>query len=160
MHIGHSTGGGEATHYAARAKSGTISKLVLIGAVPPVMVKKASNPGGLPIDVFDDFRKSLAADRSQSYIDIASGPFYGFNRKGAKISQGLIQNWWRQSMIGSAKAHYDCIQAFSGNRLHRRSEENPGADACHARNGRSGRALCGRGSAFGQASPEGCPQDL
>ena len=113
MHIGHSTGGGEATHYAARAKAGTISKLVLIGAVPPVMVKKASNPGGLSIEVFDDFRKSLAADRSQFYIDIASGPFYGFNRKGAKISQGLIQNWWRQSMIGSAKAHYDCIKAFS-----------------------------------------------
>lgn len=113
VHIGHSTGGGEAAHYAARAKPGAVSKLVLVGAVPPVMVKKASNPGGLPIDVFDGFRKALAADRSQFYIDVASGPFYGFNRDGATISKGLIQNWWRQGMVGSAKAHYDCIKAFS-----------------------------------------------
>ncbi|SKB87679.1 alpha/beta fold hydrolase [Sphingopyxis flava] len=113
VHIGHSTGGGEAAHYAARAKPGAVSKLILVGAVPPVMVKKASNPGGLPIDVFDGFRKALAADRSQFYIDIASGPFYGFNRDSATISKGLIQNWWRQGMVGSAKAHYDCIKAFS-----------------------------------------------
>lgn len=113
VHIGHSTGGGEAAHYAARAKAGTIAKLILVGAVPPVMVKKASNPGGLPVEVFDGFRKALAEDRSQFYLDIASGPFYGFNRDGAKISQGLIQNWWRQGMVGSAKAHYDCIKAFS-----------------------------------------------
>ncbi len=113
VHIGHSTGGGEAAHYAARAKSGTIAKLILVGAVPPVMVKKASNPGGLPVEVFDGFRKALAEDRSQFYLDIASGPFYGFNRDGAKVSQGLIQNWWRQGMVGSAKAHYDCIKAFS-----------------------------------------------
>src|SRR3546814_17025442 len=77
------------------------------------MVKKASNPGGLPVEVFDGFRKALAEDRSQFYLDIASGPFYGFNRDGAKVSQGLIQNWWRQGMVGSAKAHYDCIKAFS-----------------------------------------------
>lgn len=113
VHIGHSTGGGEAAHYAARAKPGTLSKLILVGAVPPVMVKKASNPGGLPVEVFDGFRKALAEDRSQFYLDIASGPFYGFNRDGAKVSQGLIQNWWRQGMVGSAKAHYDCIKAFS-----------------------------------------------
>lgn len=113
VHIGHSTGGGEAAHYAARAKAGTIAKLILVGAVPPVMVKKASNPGGLPVEVFDGFRKALAEDRSQFYLDIASGPFYGFNRDGAKVSQGLIQNWWRQGMVGSAKAHYDCIKAFS-----------------------------------------------
>lgn len=113
VHIGHSTGGGEAVHYAAQAKSGTIAKLVLVGAVPPVMVKKTSNPGGLPIEVFEGFRKALAEDRSQFYLDIASGPFYGFNRDGAKVSQGLIQNWWRQGMVGSAKAHYDCIKAFS-----------------------------------------------
>ena len=93
VHIGHSTGGGEAAHYAARAKAGTIAKLILVGAVPPVMVKKASNPGGLPVEVFDGFRKALAEDRSQFYLDIASGPFYGFNRDGAKVSQGLIQNW-------------------------------------------------------------------
>jgi len=113
IHIGHSTGGGEAAHYAARARPGTLAKLILVGAVPPVMVKKDSNPGGLPIDVFDGFRKALAEDRSQFYLDIASGPFYGFNREGAKISQGLIQNWWRQGMVGGAKAHYDCIKAFS-----------------------------------------------
>ncbi len=113
VHIGHSTGGGEAAHYAARAKAGTIAKLILVGAVPPVMVKKASNPGGLAVEVFDGFRKALAEDRSQFYLDIASGPFYGFNRDGAKVSQGLIQNWWRQGMVGSAKAHYDCIKAFS-----------------------------------------------
>jgi len=113
VHIGHSTGGGEAAHYAARAKAGTIAKLILVGAVPPVMVKKASNPGGLPIAVFDGFRTALAEDRSQFYLDVASGPFYGFNRDGAKVSQGLIQNWWRQGMVGSAKAHYDCIKAFS-----------------------------------------------
>jgi non-heme chloroperoxidase len=113
VHIGHSTGGGEAAHYAARAKPGTISKLILVAAVPPVMVKTASNPGGLAIEVFDGFRKALAEDRSQFYLDIASGPFYGFNRESAKVSQGLIQNWWRQGMVGSAKAHYDCIKAFS-----------------------------------------------
>jgi non-heme chloroperoxidase len=113
VHIGHSTGGGEAAHYAACAKAGTIAKLILVGAVPPVMVKKASNPGGLPIEVFDGFRTALAEDRSQFYLDVASGPFYGFNRDGAKVSQGLIQNWWRQGMVGSAKAHYDCIKAFS-----------------------------------------------
>lgn len=113
VHIGHSTGGGEAARYVARAAPGTVSKLILVGAVPPVMVKKASNPGGLPIDVFDGFRKALAEDRSQFYLDVPSGPFYGFNREGAKVSQGLIQNWWRQGMVGSAKAHYDCIKAFS-----------------------------------------------
>lgn len=113
VHIGHSTGGGEAAHYVARARPGAVSKLILVGAVPPVMVRKASNPGGLPIEVFDGFRKALAADRSQFYLDIASGPFYGFNRDGAKISKGLVQNWWRQGMVGSAKAHYDCIKAFS-----------------------------------------------
>lgn len=113
VHIGHSTGGGEAARYVAHARPGTVSKLILVGAVPPVMVKKASNPDGLPIDVFDGFRKALAEDRSQFYLDVPSGPFYGFNREGAKISQGLIQNWWRQGMVGSAKAHYDCIKAFS-----------------------------------------------
>lgn len=113
VHIGHSTGGGEAARYAARAKPGRLSKLILVAAVPPVMVKKPSNPGGLPIEVFDGFRKALAEDRSQFYLDVASGPFYGFNRDGAKVSQGLVQNWWRQGMVGSAKAHYDCIQAFS-----------------------------------------------
>lgn len=113
IHIGHSTGGGEAAHYVARSKSGRVSKLVLIGAVTPIMLKTPDNPGGLPIEVFDEIRNGLAANRSQFYIDLASGPFYGFNRPDAKPIQGLIQNWWNQGMAGSAKAQYDCIKAFS-----------------------------------------------
>jgi non-heme chloroperoxidase len=113
IHIGHSTGGGEVARYVARAEPGRVAKAVLIGAVPPVMVKSASNPEGLPIEVFDGFRAALAANRAQFYIDVPSGPFYGFNREGAAVSQGLINNWWRQGMIGGAKAQYDCIKAFS-----------------------------------------------
>ena len=113
IHVGHSTGGGEVAHYVARAEPGRVSKAVLLDAVPPVMVKKDSNPGGTPIEVFDGYRAALAANRAQLYIDIPSGPFYGFNRPGAKVSQGLIDNWWRQGMMGSAKAHYECIKAFS-----------------------------------------------
>ena len=113
FHVGHSTGGGEAIHYAARAKPGRVAKVVLIGAVPPVMVKSAKNPGGLPIEVFDNFRAALVANRAQFFRDIPEGPFFGFNRPGAKVSQGLIDNWWRQGMAGGAKAHYDCIKAFS-----------------------------------------------
>lgn len=115
VHIGHSTGGGEATRYVAKygQMQRRVAKLVLIGAVPPIMLKTPANPGGLPIEVFDDLRKQLAANRAQFYLDIASGPFYGFNRPGAVVSQGMIQNWWRQGMAGAAKAHYDCIKAFS-----------------------------------------------
>ena len=113
IHIGHSTGGGEVAHYVARHGKGRVAKAVLIGAVPPIMVKSEANPGGLPIEVFDGFRAALAADRAQFYIDVASGPFYGFNRPGAKVSEGLIRNWWRQGMMGGTKAHYDCIKAFS-----------------------------------------------
>jgi non-heme chloroperoxidase len=115
VHIGHSTGGGEALHYAARhgQSQGRVAKLVLIGAVPPIMVKTPANPGGLPIEVFDGFRTQLSANRPQFYLDIASGPFYGFNRPDAKVSQGVIENWWRQGMMGGAKAHYDGIKAFS-----------------------------------------------
>jgi non-heme chloroperoxidase len=113
IHIGHSTGGGEVAHYVARAQAGRVAKAILVDAVTPVMVQKASNPGGLPIQVFDDFRAALAANRAQFYIDVPTGPFYGFNRPGAKVSQGLIDNWWRQGMMGSAKAHYECIKAFS-----------------------------------------------
>lgn len=113
VHIGHSTGGGEATHYVAKHGKGRVAKLVLIGAVPPIMVKTAANPGGLPIEVFDGFRTGLVANRAQFYLDIASGPFYGFNRPDAKVSQGVIDNWYRQSMAGGAKAHYDGIKAFS-----------------------------------------------
>ena len=113
VHVGHSTGGGEVARYVARAGPGRVAKAVLIGAVPPVMVKSDKNPGGLPIEVFDGFRAALAANRAQFYIDVPAGPFYGFNRPGAKVSQGVIDNWWRQGMMGGAKAHYDCIKAFS-----------------------------------------------
>ncbi|MFB8773958.1 alpha/beta fold hydrolase [Streptomyces broussonetiae] len=113
VHIGHSTGGGEVAHYVARAKPGRVAKAVLVGAVPPVMVKSETNPGGTPIEVFDQFRAALAANRAQFYIEVPSGPFYGFNRPGAEVSQGLIDNWWRQGMMGAANAHYECIKAFS-----------------------------------------------
>ncbi|MFI8089414.1 alpha/beta fold hydrolase [Streptomyces sp. NPDC086080] len=113
VHIGHSTGGGEVTRYVARAEPGRVGKAVLVGAVPPVMVKSEGNPDGLPIEVFDELRASLAANRAQFYIDLPSGPFYGFNRPGADVSQGLIDNWWRQGMAGAANAHYECIKAFS-----------------------------------------------
>jgi len=113
VHIGHSTGGGEVARYVARAKPGRVGKAVLISAVPPIMVKTADNPGGLPIEVFDGLRAALLANRAQFYLDLPTGPFYGFNRPGAKISQGTIENWWRQGMTGGAKAHYDCIEAFS-----------------------------------------------
>ena len=113
VHVGHSTGGGEVAHYVARAEPGRVAKAVLIGAVPPIMLKTASNPGGLPLEVFDGFRAALSANRSQFFIDVPAGPFYGFNRRGANVSQGLIDNWWRQGMMGGAKAQYECIKAFS-----------------------------------------------
>ncbi|PDT15493.1 alpha/beta hydrolase [Rhizobium sp. J15] len=115
IHVGHSTGGGEATHYVARhgQPQGRVAKLAIIGAVPPLMVKTEANPGGLPIEVFDGLRSQLAADRAQFYRDLPAGPFYGFNRPGAKVSEPVIDNWWRQGMMGGAKAHYDGIKAFS-----------------------------------------------
>jgi non-heme chloroperoxidase len=113
--IGHSTGGGEVARYVAKygEPQGRVAKAVLIAAVPPLMVKTEKNPDGTPIEVFDGFRKALAANRAQFFLDVASGPFYGFNKSGAKASQGIIQNWWRQGMIGSALAHYEGIKAFS-----------------------------------------------
>jgi non-heme chloroperoxidase len=113
IHVGHSTGGGEATRYVARHGKGRVAKLVLIGAVPPLMLKTTANPGGLPIEIFDGLRNELTANRSQFYLNFASGPFYGYNRPGAKPSQAVIWNWWRQGMMGGAKAHYDSIKAFS-----------------------------------------------
>jgi non-heme chloroperoxidase len=113
VHIGHSTGGGEVARYVARHGKGRVAKAVLVSAVPPIMLKTPSNPGGLPIEVFDGFRAALAANRAQFYRDIPSGPFYGFNRPGAKVLDGVIDNWWRQGMMGGAKAHHDCIKAFS-----------------------------------------------
>ena len=114
VHIGHSTGGGEVARYVARyGGGGRVGKAVLIGAVPPIMVKSDKNPGGLPIEVFDGFRAALVANRAQFFHDVPAGPFYGFNRAGAKVSEGVIDNWWRQGMMGAANAHYECIKAFS-----------------------------------------------
>ncbi len=113
VHVGHSTGGGEVTRYVARAKPGRVSKAVIIGAVPPIMLDTPAYPGGLPMEVFDGFRAAHVANRAQFFRDIPEGPFYSFNRPGAKVSQGLIDNWWRQGMMGGTKAHYDCIKAFS-----------------------------------------------
>jgi non-heme chloroperoxidase len=113
VHVGHSTGGGEVAHYLGRHGESRVAKAVLISAVPPIMVKTANNPGGLPKEVFDGFQATLAANRAQFYRDLPAGPFYGFNRPGAKVSEGVIQNWWRQGMMGGIKAHYDGIVAFS-----------------------------------------------
>ncbi len=113
VHVGHSTGGGEVTRYVARARPGRVSKAVIIGAVPPIMLDTPAYPGGLPMAVFDGFRAAHIANRAQFFRDIPEGPFYSFNRPGAKVSQGLIDNWWRQGMMGGTKAHYDCIKAFS-----------------------------------------------
>lgn len=115
VHIGHSTGGGQVARYVAQygQPQGRVAKAVLISAVPPLMVKTDANPDGTPIAVFDGFRSALAANRAQFYLDVASGPFYGFNRDGAEVSQGTINNWWRQGMAGSANAHYEEIKAFS-----------------------------------------------
>src|SRR5437588_6144656 len=113
IHVGHSTGGGEVARYIGRHGESRVAKAVLISAVPPIMVKTASNPGGLPKDVFDGLQAQVATNRAQFYRDLPAGPFYGFNRPGAKVSEGVIQNWWRQGMMGGAKAHYDGIVAFS-----------------------------------------------
>ena len=115
VHIGHSTGGGEVARYVAKfgEPQGRVAKAVLVSAVPPLMLKTPSNPGGLPIEVFDSFRKGVAENRAQFFLDVPTGPFYGFNRPDAKVYPGVIQNWWRQGMMGSAKAHYDGVKAFS-----------------------------------------------
>lgn len=111
--IGHSTGGGEVARYIGRHGTSRVAKAVLMGAVPPIMLKTEANPGGLPMEVFDGFRAAYLADRSQFFLDVASGPFFGFNRPGAKVSQGLIQSWWMQGMMSGHKNAYDCIKAFS-----------------------------------------------
>ncbi len=113
VHVGHSTGGGEVTRYVARHGKGRVAKAVLMSAVPPLMLKTPGNPDGLPIEVFDDLRNNLAANRSQFYRDLPAVPFYGFNRPGVTPIEAVIQNWWRQGMMGGAKAHYDGIRAFS-----------------------------------------------
>jgi len=113
IHVGHSTGGGEVVRYLGRHGESRVAKAAIISAVPPLMVKTPANPGGLPKSAFDDLQAQLAASRTKFYFDIASGPFYGFNRPGAKASEAVIRNWWRQGMMGGAKAHYDGIVAFS-----------------------------------------------
>ncbi len=115
VHIGHSTGGGEVARYVANfgEPQGRVAKAILVSAIPPIMLKTAAYPRGLPIEVFDGFRSALAANRAQFFRDVPAGPFYGFNRKGATVHEGVIQNWWRQGMMGGAKAHYDGIKAFS-----------------------------------------------
>ncbi|KQO96043.1 alpha/beta hydrolase [Methylobacterium sp. Leaf91] len=115
VHVGHSTGGGEVARYVARhgQPDGRVAKVVLVSAVTPLMLETADNPSGLPVEVFDGFRQALAANRAQFFIDVPTGPFYGFNRDGATVQPGVITNWWRQGMMGSAKAHYDGIAAFS-----------------------------------------------
>ena len=115
VHIGHSTGGGEVARYVAKfgEPQGRVAKAVLVSAVPPLMLKTGSNPDGTPIEVFDGFRQALAANRAQFFLDVASGPFYSFNREGAQVSDGVIRNWWRQGMMGAANAHYEGIKAFS-----------------------------------------------
>ncbi len=115
VHIGHSTGGGEVARYVAKygQPAGRVAKAVLVSAVPPLMLKTETNPGGVPMEVFDGIRKGVAENRAQLFTDFPAGPFYGFNRPGATVYQGVIQNWWRQGMMGSAKAHYDGIKAFS-----------------------------------------------
>ena len=113
IHVGHSTGGGEATHYVARAEPGRVSRAILISAVPPLMLKTEANPGGTPLEAFDAYRAGVAGNRAQIYLDFAAGPFYGFNRTGVLPMQGVIDNWFRQAMMGGIKAQYDCIKAFS-----------------------------------------------
>jgi len=113
IHVGHSTGGGEVVRYLARHGESRVAKAAIISAVPPLMVRTAANPGGLPKEVFDDFQAQLATNRSEFYRAVAAGPFYNYNRPGAKSSEAIIQNWWRQGMMGGAKAHYDGIVAFS-----------------------------------------------
>jgi non-heme chloroperoxidase len=113
IHVGHSTGGGEVVHYIARHGEDRVAKAVLISSVPPLMVKTDANPGGLPKEVFDGLQEQVATNRAQFYRDLPEGPFYGFNREGVKPIEGIIQNWWRQGMMGGAKAHYDGVVAFS-----------------------------------------------
>src|SRR5438132_4167971 len=113
VHVGHSTGGGEVAHYLGRHGESRVARAAIISAVPPLMVKTEKNPGGLPKEVFDDLQTQLAANRAKFYYDLPAGPFYGFNRPGAKPIEPIIRNWWRQGMMGGAKAHYDGIAAFS-----------------------------------------------
>src|SRR5262249_16291596 len=113
VHIGHSAGGGEVARCVAKAKPGRVAKMVLISAVTPYLLRAGGHASGVPIEVFDGFRTAMVANRAQFFRDIPAGPFYGFNRAGAKVSEGVIQNWWRQAMMGGIKGQYDCVRALS-----------------------------------------------
>ena len=160
IHVGHSTGGGEVVHYLARHGESRVAKAAIISAVPPLMVKTATNPGGLPKDVFDGFQTQLAANRSEFYRAIAAGPFYNYDRPGAKPSEPIIQNWWRQGMMGGAKAHYDGIVAFSQTDFTADLREDRCAGAGDAQRRRSDRSLCRRRTTVSQAAEERHAEDL
>ena len=151
IHVGHSTGGGEVVHYLARHGESRVAKAAIISAVPPLMVKTAANPGGLPKDVFDGFQAQLAANRSEFYRAIAAGPFYNYDRPGATPSEPIIQNWWRQGMMGGAKAHYDGIVAFSQTDFTADLAEDQRAGAGDAQRRRSDRALRRRRATVGES---------
>ena len=158
IHIGHSTGGGEATHYVALHGKGRVAKLILIGAVPPLMLKTAANPGGSPIEVFDGLRQALAANRAQFYTEFASGPFYSYNRPGAKVLQSVIDNWRRQAMMGGAKAQYDGVKAFSETDFTEDLKNDRRADPRPARRRRPDRPDRGFRAAVLEAVEEGHSQ--
>ena len=160
MMIGHSTGGGEVARYIGRHGTTRVAKAVLMGAVPPLMLKTAANPGGLPMEVFDGFRAAYLADRAQFFLDVASGPFFGFNRPGAKVSQGLIDSWWLQGMMAGHKNALRLHQGLLGNGLHRGPEEVRRADADHPRRRRPDRADRRLGDALGEARQERHAEDL
>jgi non-heme chloroperoxidase len=160
IHVGHSTGGGEVVHYLARHGETRMAKAAIISAVPPLMVKTATNPGGLPKEVFDGFQAQLAGNRSEFYRAIAAGPLYNYDRRGAKPSEAIIQHWWRQGMMGGAKAHYDGIVAFSQTDFTRRSSEDRCAGAGDAQRRRSDRSLCRCRAAVGQTAEERYIEDI
>ena len=161
VHVGHSTGGGEVAHYVARAEPGRVAKAVLVGAVPPVMVKKDSNPGGTPIEVFDGYRAALDANRAQLYLDIADGPLLRLQPSGREgVSEGMIRNWWRQGMMGGVKAQLRLHQGLLRDGLHRGPDADRRAGPADPRRGRPGRAICGFGAARGQAAEERHAEEL
>jgi len=160
VHVGHSTGGGEVARYVARHGQGRVAKAALVSAVTLLMVKTAGNPGGLPKEVFDGLQAQVATNRQQFFYDLPAGPFYGYNRPGAKPSQGVIWNWWRQGMMGGAKAHYDGIVAFSQTDLSDDLRKIRRAGARDARRRRPDRAVCGLGAAGGEAAEERHAEDV
>jgi non-heme chloroperoxidase len=160
IHVGHSTGGGEVVHYLGRHGESRVAKAAIISAVPPLMVKTAANPGGLPKEVFDGLQAQLAANRSQFYRDLPAGPFYGFNRPGAKSSEAIIQNWWRQGMMGGAKGALRRHRRLLTDRFHRRPQEDHSAGAGDAWRRRSDRSLCRRWTIVGKAAEERDAEDL